>query len=558
MKKINETNISIFALGGLGEIGKNTYVIKYQDEIIIIDAGIKFPTDELFGIDYVIPDYSYLIQNKEKIKGIFITHGHEDHIGGIPYLLKEIDAPIYAGRLALELIKERLKEHGLLKKARLVEIEEDKLVSFEYLAVDFFRTTHSIPDSYGICVKTPYGNIVHTGDFKFDLTPIGPLTNMSKIADIGKEGVLCLLSDSTNSEIPGFSLSENEISRTIHELFSQVDGRIIFATFASNMYRFKQAIEAAVLHNRKIVVLGRSLLRAVRIGTELGYLKIPKESLIEASAVNDYPDDQILVICTGSQGEPFAALSRIAYNKHPQLSVRKKDTVIFSSSPIPGNTLSINRIIDQLSRAGASVLHHKLKKIHTSGHGAQEELKLMISLLKPNFFVPIHGEYKMLKKHVSLAEECGVPLEKSFIMDNGTILELNENEASITGTVPANAIYVDGDGIGDIGTIVLRDRKIFSESGILLVVVAIDFREKKIISGPQVISRGFVFIRESEQLMGKLRDIAHTATTQSLESGNRRWSDVRSDILDQVEPYIYKITKRRPMILPILMDVSKR
>jgi ribonuclease J len=556
MTTIAENNIAIFALGGLGEIGKNTYVVQYEDEIILIDAGIKFPGDDLFGIDYVIPDYSYLIENKEKIKGLFITHGHEDHIGGIPFLLKEINIPIYAGKFALELIREKLKEHGLLHKVNLQEIEEDKIISFNDVAVDFFRTTHSIPDSFGIVVKTPYGNVVHTGDFKFDLTPIGKPANISKIATVGNEGVVCLLSDSTNSEIPGFSLSEKRISQTIHDLFNECKGRIVFATFASNLYRFKQAIEAAIIYKRKIVVLGRSLVKSVRIGQELGYLDIPKETIIDPAEIKNYPDEQILVICTGSQGEPFAALSRIANKKHPQLSIKTEDTVIFSSSPIPGNTISINRIIDQLSRAGATVIHHKLKEIHTSGHGAQEELKLMLRLLKPKFFIPIHGEYRMLKQHVELAHECGVPVSHSFILDNGDILEINKDEAKITGNVPANPTYVDGDGIGDIGAIVLRDRKKLSESGVLLAVINIDLKNKRIVSGPEIITRGFIFMRESEELLRKIKEVVNTATLQSLHSDHTKWADIKKEILDHLEPFIYKETKRRPMILPILMEVK--
>jgi ribonuclease J len=556
METIKQGNIEIFALGGLGEIGKNTYVIQYQNEIILVDAGIKFPGDELFGIDYVIPDYSYLVENEDKIKGLFVTHGHEDHIGGIPFLFKEINIPIFAGKLAIELIKEKLKEHGLVDKAKLYEIEEEKNISFKNVAVDFFRTTHSIPDSYGIVVKTPTGNVVHTGDFKFDLTPLGHPSNISKTAAIGDEGVICLLSDSTNSEIPGFSMSEKRISQTIHDLFNHISGRIIFATFASNMYRFKQAIDAAMINKRKIAVLGRSLVKAVRIGQELGYLTIPDNTLIDETEINQYPDEQILVICTGSQGEPFAALSRIANKRHPRLSVKKEDTVIFSSSPIPGNTTSINKIIDQLSRSGANVIHHKLTDIHTSGHGAQEELKLMLRLMKPKFFVPIHGEYRMLKKHAEIAQECGVPLSNSFIMDNGNKLEVNETTAKVTDSVPADPVYVDGEGIGDIGDIVLRDRKKLSESGILMAVIAIDFKNKTIIRGPEIITRGFVFMRESEELLGKIKDAAHTATLISLAAERLQWSMIKKEIFIHVEQLIYKETKRRPMILPILVDVS--
>jgi ribonuclease J len=556
MSTIKNNNIKIFALGGLGEIGKNTYVVQYKDEMILIDAGIKFPSDDLFGIDYVIPDYSYLVEHQNNIKGLFITHGHEDHIGGIPFLLKEINIPIYAGKFALELIKEKLKEHGLFNEVKLYEIEEDKIISFNSVSIDFFRTTHSIPDSFGIVVKTPHGNVVHTGDFKFDLTPIGKPANITKIAAVGDEGVICLLSDSTNSEIPGFSLSEKRISQSIQDLFNECTGRIIFATFASNLYRFKQAIDAAIIYKRKIVVIGRSLVKSVRIGQELGYLKIPKGTLIDPIDIKRYPDEKILVLCTGSQGEPFAALSRIANKKHPQLTIKKEDTIIFSSSPIPGNTISINKIIDQLSRSGASVVHHKLKDIHTSGHGAQEELKLMLRLLKPKFFIPIHGEYRMLKQHVDLALECGVSSSSSFILENGDVVEVNHEDAKITGNVPANPVYVDGDGIGDIGAIVLSDRKRLSESGVLLAVISIDFKKKVILSGPEIITRGFVFMRESGELLNKIRDIVNSATLHSLNSGNIQWPAIKKEILDNLEPFIYKETKRRPMILPIMMEIN--
>ncbi|GAA0322731.1 ribonuclease J1 [Bacillus carboniphilus] len=557
MNTIKNQSINIFALGGLGEIGKNSYVVRYEDEILLIDSGIKFPEDDLLGIDYVIPDFSFLVKNKEKLKGLFITHGHEDHIGSIPFLLKEVNIPIYAGKFALELIKEKLKEHGLLNQAILYELEEDKVVTFNKLSVDFFRTTHSVPDSFGVVIKTPYGNVVHTGDFKFDLTPIGHPANISKIAKIGDEGVICLLSDSTNSEIPGYSLSEKRISQTIRELFKQYTGRIIFATFASNLFRFKQAIEAAILQKRKIVILGRSLLKTVRIGQKLGYLDVPEDTLIDPSEIKNYEDDQLLIICTGSQGEPFAALSRIASNRHPELSIKKEDTVIFSSSPIPGNTLSINKIIDQLSRAGAKVIHHKLKDIHTSGHGAQEELKLMLRLLKPKYFIPIHGEYRMLRQHAELAEECGVESNNTFIIDNGQILEINHYSAEIAETIPANPVYVDGEGIGDVGAIVIRDRRTLSESGILLTIVTIDFKNKKIVSGPEIITRGFVFMRESEQLLNKIKNIVMSDIELSLNTGKTQWGDMKKSIIDQVEPYIFKETRRRPMIIPVIMETRR-
>ncbi|HGN9677775.1 TPA: ribonuclease J1 [Streptococcus pyogenes] len=554
---LKPNEVGVFAIGGLGEIGKNTYGIEYQDEIIIVDAGIKFPEDDLLGIDYVIPDYSYIVDNLDRVKALVITHGHEDHIGGIPFLLKQANIPIYAGPLVLALIRGKLEEHGLWREATVYEINHNTELTFKNMSVTFFKTTHSIPEPVGIVIHTPQGKIICTGDFKFDFTPVGDPADLQRMAALGEEGVLCLLSDSTNAEIPTFTNSEKVVGQSILKIIEGIHGRIIFASFASNIYRLQQAAEAAVKTGRKIAVFGRSMEKAIVNGIELGYIKVPKGTFIEPSELKNLHASEVLIMCTGSQGESMAALARIANGTHRQVTLQPGDTVIFSSSPIPGNTTSVNKLINTIQEAGVDVIHGKVNNIHTSGHGGQQEQKLMLSLIKPKYFMPVHGEYRMQKVHAGLAMDIGIPKENIFIMENGDVLALTSDSARIAGHFNAQDIYVDGNGIGDIGAAVLRDRRDLSEDGVVLAVATVDFNTQMILAGPDILSRGFIYMRESGDLIRESQRVLFNAIRIALKNKDASIQSVNGAIVNALRPFLYEKTEREPIIIPMVLTPDK-
>lgn len=550
-----QNKVQIIPLGGLGEIGKNMTVFRYGDDIILIDAGLMFPEDDMLGIDLVIPDFNYLIENKEKVKGIFLTHGHEDHIGALPYVLKQIDVPVYGTALTLGILQGRLKENGVSSEG-LKTIKPGDRINAGAFKLEFIRVNHSIPDAVSIVINTPIGTIIHTGDFKFDHTPVdGQVTQFNKFAEFGDKGVLALLADSTNAERPGITPSEKIVGQTFDDEFRYAKNRIIVATFSSNVHRIQQVIDSAVKYKRKVAVIGRSMINVVNIALELGYLKAPEGVIIDIDETNNYTANQIVIITTGSQGEPMSALTRMAMNDHKKVGIMPGDTVIISATPIPGNEKLVARTIDHLYKLGADVVYEKSNGVHVSGHASREEIKLMHNLVRPKFFIPVHGEYRHLIKHAGLAQDLGMPKENIVIAENGCVIELTRNSIGIAGRIPAGKILVDGLGVGDVGNIVLRDRRQLSQDGIMIVVVTIDKETCQVVSGPDIVSRGFVYVREAEGLMDEARDKVQCALEKCEESGTSEWSVIKSTIRDSLGRFLYERTRRRPMILPIIMEI---
>lgn len=551
----NENKLQIIPLGGLGEVGKNMMVVRYNNEILVIDSGLMFPEDELLGIDIVIPDISYLQENKDIIKGIILTHGHEDHIGAMPYVLKELNVPVYGTKLTLGILKEKLKESNV-NDAKLITIRSRDHVKLGVFKIDVFKVSHSIPDAIGMAIHTPVGTILHTGDFKFDQTPVdGVTTDFSRISGIGEKGVLVMLSDSTNVERPGFTPSEKTVGQFFEDTFRLAQERIIVASFASNVHRIQSVINAAYKYNRKVAIVGRSMVNVASIAQDTGYLTIPDGTLIEIEEIANYPRNRVAILTTGSQGEPMSALTRIAMSDHRRVEIVPGDTVIISATPIPGNEKLVARTVNQLFRLGAEVIHESTSGMHVSGHASQEELKMMINLVHPKFFVPVHGEYRHLVKHAHLAEQLGIPKENIFLAENGQVLEFTAKTGTVGGRVTAGRVLIDGLGIGDVGNIVLRDRKQLSQDGILIVVVTINKAENILIAGPDIVSRGFVYVREAEKLMDESREIAKTVLDKCFDKKITDWASIKSQVRDTLGKQLYEKTGRRPMIIPIIMEI---
>ena len=548
--------LKIIPLGGLHEIGKNMTVFEYGNEIVIVDCGLAFPEDDMLGVDLVIPDVTYLERNKEKIKGLVITHGHEDHIGAIPYLLKQINVPIYATKLTAGLIRHKLEEHKLLRSTKLVEVKQGQTVNFGKIKVEFIRSSHSIPDSVAFAIKTPVGVVIHTGDFKMDYTPIdGQTMDFGRLAELGNKGVLALLSDSTNAERKGFTMSEKTVGDVFERLFDNCKKRIVVATFASNVHRVQQIVNSSVKHNRKIAVCGRSMINMIETARELGYIKAPENEFIDIDMIKNYPDEQLVIITTGSQGETMSALTRMAAGEHKKVEITPNDLIIISANPIPGNEKLVSKVIDDLMQIGAEVVYSSLADVHVSGHACQEEQKLMLALTKPKYFIPVHGEYRQLTAHAETAKEMGYTDKNIFKMVNGRVLELTDKEAKLTTTVPSGRVLVDGLGVGDVGNIVLRDRQHLSQDGLIIIVLTMDSSTGEVVAGPDVISRGFVYVRESENLMEDVKAVIRKEIEKCEEKHITDWATIKSNLKDSLRDYIFQKTKRNPMILPIIMEI---
>lgn len=555
MKNKNNQNIKVLSLGGQGELGKNMYVVEVNEQIFILDAGLMFPEDEMLGIDAVIPDITYLLDNKEKIQGIFISHGHEDHIGALPYILNYINAPVYGTKLSIELLKLKLKVSKFKGKVTFVEIDNKSELQFDTLKVSFFKTNHSIPGSLGVCVHTVEGCIVYTGDFKFDQAASDLyIADIGKIAKIGEEGVLLLLSDSTGAEKPGYTTSEAIVEKDMIDVFNNARGRVIIGTFASNINTIQHTLNAAFKSNRKVLIVGNELKQIYDISLQTGYLLVEDDVLISMSDKDKYSDNQLVILLSGNKGEPISAIEKLARKNHKQISLKTEDTVVVAASPVRGGELQMSKAIDLLYRVGANVVAGN-KTLYVPGHGSQEELKMMINLLKPRFFMPIHGEYRMLKAHSKVAGQCGIEVDNTIIAENGEVVEISKDAIRITGKVSAGNILIDGSGIGDVGNIVLRDRRLLSQDGILIVVVTLDRATKSIISGPEIISRGFVYVRESEKLMENSMTIVKETVENNVNSSNFDWSSLKQSIRESLHSHLYEVTKRRPMILPIIMEI---
>ncbi len=544
--------LKVIPLGGLGEVGKNITVFEYGDDIVVVDCGIAFPEEEMYGIDLVMPDISYLKKNKEKVRGIVITHGHEDHIGALPYALKDVNVPVYGPKLALGLLKNKLEEHRMVADTTLITVEQGQTIQLGVFKIEFINSCHSIADAFALAIHTPVGVVVHTSDFKIDYTPIqGNAIDLIKFAELGRKGVLLLMSDSTNAEREGYTMSEKTVGEAFEKLFTDVSSRIIVATFASNIHRVQQVINAAARLGRKVALSGRSMVNVVKVALELGYLNIPEGMLIDIGELNRYRPNDIMIITTGSQGEPMSALTRMAASTHRQVELMPGDLVVISATPIPGNEKAVSRVINQLFKKGAKVIYKSLADIHVSGHACQEELKLMMSLVKPKFFMPVHGEYKHLRHHTIIAKSLGIPAENSFIMEIGNVLELDSDNAKLTGKVSSGNVFIDGLGIGDVGNIVLRDRKLLSKDGMVIVIVTVDKETGQVMTEPDIISRGFVYVRESEQLFEDLRKVTYNALVNNT---SKEWSTMKNIVKDTIKSHLDSNLKRSPMILPIIIE----